>query len=525
MLDSMRALSKSFASKLLMGLLIVAFGIWGVGDMVRQHGSSYAAKVDGAAITIPQFQHAARLLQSQLQSMGISGIPEQKLAEMAIRQMVQQRLTTLSLHDLGLYVGDELAARSIAEMKAFQDKNGKFDAALYAARMGKDKTAEAGLVEQSKQDVAAAFLADSLEMKDVTPPEALTRLEARIAGETRDAALITLPARSDGTAPKEEDLKAYYEANKVQRYQVPEQRSIEYVLLTPSDVEDLVDRRLTPSMIEEGAKAHPDLNEKLLRMKLRDLHRDEILLNLSNNVEDALAAGKTREEAFRAAGLIVAPKKLEIVTAEMERSSPDEAAKVAVKQAFTLSEGEISNLLTLKSGARLILSVSKVTPPSAKPYETVAADVKQQVLKEQAADAASKKALEVKEALAKSPNWQAVTSSMNLAHRMVSRVARPTGAKEAARSDVPPALQEALFEHAMGEVAGPLVLPNGDQLIAVVTATHLPEAASVKLDDKTSQKAAEALTSEVQNAAYQAFAKRHRVSINPEIMRAPAKEE
>ncbi len=56
MLESMRKAAGSWAAKGLMGLLVVAFAIWGVGDVVRNYGSHTLAQVGSTTITPEQFR-------------------------------------------------------------------------------------------------------------------------------------------------------------------------------------------------------------------------------------------------------------------------------------------------------------------------------------------------------------------------------------------------------------------------------------------------------------------------------------
>jgi peptidyl-prolyl cis-trans isomerase D len=55
MLDVLRRGASTWISKLLLGLLIVSFGIWGIADVFRGFGSNVAFKVGSTEIGIGQF--------------------------------------------------------------------------------------------------------------------------------------------------------------------------------------------------------------------------------------------------------------------------------------------------------------------------------------------------------------------------------------------------------------------------------------------------------------------------------------
>lgn len=520
MLNSMRKLSGSIVSKLLMLLLVVSFGVWGVGDILRDSGPGYAAKVGGETITTGEFQQQNALVARQLQNIGMQGVEPNKLKSIVLRQLIQQKLTLLAMHDMGLFVNDTLVGSVVADIPEFKDKNGKFSSKLFADTLANQRLSEAAFVGQMKRDIAGKFLVDSLNMSDALPPESVLSLEQTVAGETRDAVLITIPARASDEGVDEAALTDFYEKNKAVSYMNSERRTLEYVVLSEADLDALVDASITDDMLAQAATEKPDLAKPLLRLKLRSEQRDSVLHTLTNRVEDELAAGQSLAEAFHKAGVTASVRTLADATAEQAQTSNDDIVKTVAEQGFGLSQGEVSNLVTSKKGARLMVAVKAITPAAPKPFESVKADVKTRLTKQLARDAAITKARTVKEALGKEPNWQAVTESMHLATRMVSRVARPVEGKASPNAALPPALQQALFEHAVGESAGPLTLENGDQLLAVITESHLPKVTATSGSAKSMGALADKLAGDIQNRAYQSFTAQHPVKVNPALLRA-----
>lgn len=428
MLNSMRTLSKSIVSKLLMLLLVVSFGVWGVGDILRSSGPSYAALVGHETIGIGEFQQQRSQVARNLQNIGMTDLPPGKLEAMVIRKMVQEKLTLMAMRDMGLFVNEKLLGSIVAEIADFQDVMGHFSAKIFAQKLAQQHLSEAAFLEQVKREVAGRFLIDSMSMEDATPPLGVLTLEATRNGETRDAVLFTIPAKNALDEDNTTALKAYYEANKTNLYMNPETRTLDYVTLAPAQLDSLVNKGAGES-------------------------RDVAIHELGNTIEDELAAGKTMAQAFQKANLTVTPRTLEKATPEMAKTGDDDVVHTVVQQGFTLSEGEVSRLITSKKGTLLMVAVKKITAASPKPYEEVKADVKARLAKELSAEAAKARALTVKNALGKSPNWQAVADAEKLSSHVLSNIGRPNGK---ALADIPPALQQSLFEHAVGEVAGPL---------------------------------------------------------------------
>lgn len=522
MLGSMRKMSKGIVSKLLMGLLVLSFAVWGVGDIITNSGATYAAKVGSETVSLYEFQQTGNELKRQLMAQGMTNIPPGALEQTTIRQLVQSKLNLVAMSDIGLFVNEKLIGKQIAAMPQFHDDSGKFDAKQFVLALQAKNLPEKIFVNEMRKDIAAQFLADSVNMQDATAPESVLKLDAITRRETRDVVLFTIPARDAASNEDESSLKAYYDQNKATDYMKPETRTIDYVVLSKDDIDAVIDAAITEDMVSKAAAAKPDMDAKFIRLKLRSEQRDAVMQNLNNTIEDELAAGKPLSEALSKAGLRATPKTLSGITAEAGKTSNDEITKTVAEQGFTLNDGEVSGLISTQSGTSLMVSLKAITPATPKPYEEVKADVKQRLGRQLAREAARTKAVSVKEALAKAPNWQAVASEQKVDGRAISAIPRPEVAKAAS---VPPSLQQAIFERNVGEVAGPLTLPNGDQLLALVTESHLPQVNLEKATPKASEAVTAKLASDIENRAYLSFTQKHKVVVNPAILRSNAVDE
>src|SRR5271163_2345855 len=104
MLRGMRKASSNWLGKLIMsvvmGVLIVSFGIWGIADIFRGFGQSTAAKVGGVEISAEQFR---RTYTDRLQQIGRQfGRPltsEQARAFGLDRQVLQQMMAEAALDE------------------------------------------------------------------------------------------------------------------------------------------------------------------------------------------------------------------------------------------------------------------------------------------------------------------------------------------------------------------------------------------------------------------------------------------
>ena len=110
MLDTLRQGAQSWVSKLLMGILVISFGIWGIAGSVQGYGTSTVATVGGESVTVPEFARAQEQYQRSAQASGREVNPD---------QVLQQLLLGAALDDeargFNLGISDDRIAREAVE--------------------------------------------------------------------------------------------------------------------------------------------------------------------------------------------------------------------------------------------------------------------------------------------------------------------------------------------------------------------------------------------------------------------------
>ncbi len=142
MLRGLRKASSNWLGKtimtVVMGVLIVSFGVWGIGDIFRGFGQSTLAKVGHTEISINEFR---QVYTDRLQQIGRQfGRPltqEQARAFGLDRQVLQQTIAEAALDEqarrLGLGQSDAEALRVITNDPNFKGLGGKFDPQRFQA--------------------------------------------------------------------------------------------------------------------------------------------------------------------------------------------------------------------------------------------------------------------------------------------------------------------------------------------------------------------------------------------------------
>lgn len=518
MLATMRTTASSLFMKALLLLLVVAFAVWGVGDVVRAGGQQNVATVGEETITYPQLARAMSVIERTFEAMGMRQVDRRMVQEQALRRMVEEKLIAQRLNDAGFAVGEDQLATRIASMRDFHDIRGKFDAKLFQATLAQRRIGEKQMLDEVATDIRAAIFAQTLGVEAITPPPTLAAMVARSAAERRSAVIVTVSAkRIDPAAISEQALGDYYDANKDARYLAPEQRDVQFVTFSKADLDALAEARVTDEALREayeaGDQQQPfEASRAALAESIKADFAEQAINDIGNAVEDAMAAGKNFGESVAEAKLHAKPQRLEQVEQNAAPKNPLQQAVVA--QAYMLQEGELSNIQTTPDGSYYLVYVDRVVGATPKPFEAVKSDVAQQVAASGRDSAVRAQAAEIKAALEKN-DWRDALRGTPVTVRTVNAIARP---EIAATPGVPSVLAEAMFQHPIGGVAGPLVTEQGDALLARVTERSTAQGAPA-LNAKAEQALTDAWRAEISQHVFRDLTHRYPVQLNEPLLK------
>ena len=140
MLDSLRNASRTMAAKLLLLLLVVSFGVWGVSASLVTSNSHAVMTVGDQTVSPQEFRLAYQRQISDLsRQFGTRLTTEQAKAFGIDRQVFSQLAAGAALDELAskmnLGLSEDRLANLIAEDPAFKSVNGQFDRNLFSERL------------------------------------------------------------------------------------------------------------------------------------------------------------------------------------------------------------------------------------------------------------------------------------------------------------------------------------------------------------------------------------------------------
>ncbi len=291
MLQKMREHSQSMATKILLGVLIIVFTMFGFGAFEAFIQSEPpAAVVNGTDITEAHLaMETERQKQQILAQMGEKANPdlidETRLKTSVLERLINQTVLMDSAKKMGLRVSEGDVDRLITQNPQFMTDN-KFDRDLYTRLLANLGYSPLTFRTEFTNDVTLRQLTNAIsETPFVTDDEA--RGVARLAAQTRDIAfLVFTPEQFEGSITvSDEDLDAYYQAHQPE-FMTPDTVDIDFVQLSIADLAK--DESFAPS--EEQIAAQYEADAKAFKPSERR-QVEHILLQVSDaRSEDAAKA-------------------------------------------------------------------------------------------------------------------------------------------------------------------------------------------------------------------------------------------
>ncbi|QFI76543.1 SurA N-terminal domain-containing protein [Bradyrhizobium betae] len=381
MLRGMRKASSNWVGKtimaIVMGVLIISFGVWGIADIFKGFGQSTVAKVGGTEISLNEFRqiYTDRLQQISRQ-VGRPLTPDQARSFGLDRQVLQQTIAEAALDEearrLGLGQSDEQIRQFIMSDPNFKGVSGNFDANRFQAVIRNFGYTEQRYVSEQRKVSLRRQITGTIGA-GLEPPKAMLDVLTRFQNEQRAVEFVKLDAAQAGAidAPSPEALAAYFEDHKVQ-FRAPEYRKISFVVVSPEEIgkwSDVSD--------EDAKKVFEQRKDRLGTPEKRQIHQIVFPTPAeAATARERLAGGTSFEDLGKERGLTASDVDLGLVT----KSSLDPAVGDA---AFALPAGEISQPIQGRLGTSIV-KVDKIEPGNEANYASLAGDIKREIATERA---------------------------------------------------------------------------------------------------------------------------------------------
>lgn len=392
MLEAMRRGAQTIIAKLLFGLLVFSFAIWGVADVFTGWGRGSLATVGEVAITTDEFN---RSYQNEIDRISRQSnqrlTPEQGRALGLDRRVLNQLVGGAAIEqharDLGLSLSDQTIVDMVARDPEFAGPDGKFSKEGFAAFLRQVGLSEQGFIRLKRQDeLRTAMLASFV--KGQTVPKPMLETMHTYNNEKRVIEYLNIDAEKAVTVaePDEAKLKELYEAGK-SNYMTPEYRKFEALFLATDDLKKVIE--VTDEDINvEYEKSKESYNTPEKRRIQQIAFKDKAAADAA---KVALDGGKSFGEVAKDAGA----KDTDVDLGLVSKSALID--KKIAEAAFALEKDKISDVIE-GTFATVLVRVTQIEPGVVRTLADVKDQVRDKIATERARDQLQDKHDEIDEA-------------------------------------------------------------------------------------------------------------------------------
>lgn len=263
MLQDIRDNSQGVIAKVIIGLIVAIFALFGVESIIGGFVKAPpVAEINGEEITDIQLQQTAQEL---LNSFGgnVDGIDQGLVEQLALNQLIEEVVLRQAAGNADLAVSNDTIDRAIINTPQFQI-GGSFDSDLAVRTLA----AQGFSVQAYRADLARRMaigqIANAFSGSNFVTDAELEQI-ARLTRQTRDFRYVSVPmgTRTLGEAISDAEIAEYYEANQ-DEFREEESVVLNYVVLDQSSIADeiTVPESELQALYEEEKAAFEGSSEK-----------------------------------------------------------------------------------------------------------------------------------------------------------------------------------------------------------------------------------------------------------------------
>ncbi len=341
---------------IVMGILILAFALWGVGDYFSQSSSDSLATVNGETITYSDYSNQfATYRQNMLSQFGDQLQPDffdsPMMRRNFLESMINSELYRQAAFKTGYTVTAEQIRSILSDVEIFQNADGQFDRELYAGYLAQtNQSAQALQARIINEEAGQAVNTLFDETAFMTPSEA--KNIALLRNQTRDFDYFLIEAGqfNDEITVSDEEIQAYYDEN-TDQFMTEEMVKVDYIELDAEQVAqqiDVTDQDALTYYEENKQRFEKPAQRKAAHILIND---DDLAQDTLKEIQDKLDQGESFADLAKAysqdPGSADQGGDLGLV-------SPGDMVEEFDEALFAMEEGQISEPVKTQFGYHII---------------------------------------------------------------------------------------------------------------------------------------------------------------------------
>ena len=235
MTTSIAKFSKSFFVKLLVGIIILPFVFWGMGDVFRGGNQNVIATIDSKKISTQEFVNYLNRL--NLSKEQIKNLPKTDLVEKVLSEYIGRKVMSLEIDQSGININDNSLRDIIKNDKLFF-KDDKFSRTEYEKFLLKSSVT-APIFEQNITDQESKRQFLSLLSGGIIIPDNLVQDAYNKENQTKTINYIDLEKFYSNKKPSQKQIEELYNKNK--SLFIKEYKNVQYAEITPQVISGTIE--------------------------------------------------------------------------------------------------------------------------------------------------------------------------------------------------------------------------------------------------------------------------------------------
>ena len=232
MLDIVRNLVSSIFGKILLGIMVLSFALWGVGDILTSGNSQLAAKVGNEKITLDEFynefQKTVSLYNQQTSSsINLKEAKDLQLHNILLNDLIYSRMVKDYANKQNIFINDTSLKIIITSLPQFKDADGLFSETKYKNYIFNNFPNEEVFLNEIENSIYQGIIFENFNISSFLDKQVINHLFNH-EGEKRSVKYFIINDEDLDIELNDELLREYYETEKF-KYEVSQKTIIDYI--------------------------------------------------------------------------------------------------------------------------------------------------------------------------------------------------------------------------------------------------------------------------------------------------------
>mgnify|MGYP006080625809 CR=1 FL=1 len=239
MLDIIRNLVSSIFGKILLGVMVLSFALWGVGDILTSGNNQLAAKVGNQKITLNEFyynfQNALSNFNASLdRQITIAEAHQENIDKLVINELVYDKMVLEFAEINNIYIGENILKGLIKSQSQFLNEDGTFNKIKYQYSIQNNFSSEEEFLDKIKMIYLKDLLFKNFDISETIDKRIIDTLYS-FEGEERNIEYFILSDKSySENKIIQIDIENYFNEN-IENYRIEKSLSANLIEIKYSD--------------------------------------------------------------------------------------------------------------------------------------------------------------------------------------------------------------------------------------------------------------------------------------------------